>query len=122
MALVGIITLLWMSLLLAVSYFVLLTAEKAPEKIKSFGTFVGAVLITVALVIAVSGIVMLVTGTNPMSCPMMGGMQQKGSMMGGMKGGMMREGKMPCPMMMGGMKGGMQAPAQPQDASPIKCQ
>lgn len=112
MALVGIITLLWMSLLLAVSYFVLLTAEKAPEKIKSFGTFVGAVLITVALVIAVSGIVMLVTGTNPMSCPMMGGM----------KGGMMREGKMPCPMMKGSMKGGMQAPAQPQDASPIKCQ
>lgn len=105
MALVGIITLLWMSLLLAVSYFVLLTAEKAPEKIKSFGKFVGSVLIVVALVVAVSGIVMLVTGTSPIECPMM------------------KEGKMPCPMMKGGMmKGGMQAPAQPQDASPIKCQ
>ncbi|MFA5336571.1 MAG: hypothetical protein WC324_06605 [Candidatus Omnitrophota bacterium] len=122
MALVGIITLLWMSLLLAVSYFVLLTAEKAPEKIKSFGKFVGSVLIVVALVVAVSGIVMLVTGTSPIECPMMGDMKGGPQGMGGMKGGMMKEGKMPCPMMKGGMKGGMQAPAQPQDESPIKCQ
>jgi hypothetical protein len=55
---------------------------------------------------------------------MMGNMQDKRPMMGGMKGdmqgmrGMMNEGKMPCPMMKGGMKG----PAQAQDdASPIKC-
>jgi len=112
-----------MSLLLAVSYFVLLSAEKAPEKIKSFGKFVGSVLIVVALVVAVSGIAMLVTGTSPIECPMMGGMQ--GGPQG--MGGMMKEGKMPCPMMKGGMKGGMmkggmQAPAQPQDESPIKCQ
>ena len=124
MALVGIITLMWMSLLLAISYFVLLTAEKAPEKVKSFGKFVGAVLITVALVIAVAGISILVTGASPISCPMMGSMQGKCPMMGGMKGdmqgmrGMMKDGKMPCPM----MKGGMNAPAQPKDdGSPIKC-
>ncbi|MFA5164875.1 MAG: hypothetical protein WC481_04865 [Candidatus Omnitrophota bacterium] len=131
MALVGIITLMWMSLLLAVSYFVLLTAEKAPEKVKSFGKFVGAVLITVALVIAVAGISILVTGASPISCPMMGNMQDKRPMMGGMRGdmqgmrgmkqgmgGMMNEGKMPCPMMKGGMKG--PAPVQ-DDGSPIKC-
>lgn len=117
MALVGIITLMWMSLLLAISYFVLLTAEKAPEKVKSFGKFVGAVLITVALVIAVAGISILVTGASPISCPMMGDMQGMRGMKGDM-GGMMKEGKMPCPM----MKGGMKSPAQPQDdGSPIKC-
>jgi hypothetical protein len=119
-----------MSLLLAIGYFVLLSAEKAPEKLKEFGKFVGGVLIAVSLIIAVSGITMLVTGTNPLvdmakqCCPMMGGMQQKCPMMGGMQGmkcgtggmkggmqgmgGMMKEGKMSCPM----MKGGMPAPAQ----------
>jgi len=114
MALVGIITLMWMSLLLAISYFVLLTAEKAPEKVKSFGKFVGAVLITVSLVIAVAGISILVTGASPISCPMMGGM--KGDMQG--MRGMMKDGRMPCPM----MKGGMGMPSQSQeDKSPIKC-
>ncbi len=120
MALVGIITLMWMSLLLAISYFVLLTAEKAPEKVKSFGKFVGAVLITVSLVIAVAGISIMATGASPIACPMMGNMQKGCPMMGDMQGmrGMMKEGKMPCPM----MKGGMKAPIQTQDdGSPIKC-
>ncbi|HOX09791.1 MAG TPA: hypothetical protein PLV09_03200 [Candidatus Omnitrophota bacterium] len=115
MALVGIITLMWMSLLLAISYFVLLTAEKAPEKLKSFGKFVGAVLITVSLVIAVAGISILVTGASPISCPMMGDMQRGRCPM---MGGMMKDGKMPCPK----MKGGMRPPIKMQeDGSPIKC-
>lgn len=117
MALVGIITLMWMSLLLAISYFVLLTAEKAPEKVKSFGKFVGAVLITVALVIAVAGISILVTGASPISCPMMENMQKGRPMMGDMQGMRGMKGDMG-----GMMRGGMKAPAQKMDdSSPIKC-
>ncbi len=103
MAIIGILALMWMSLLLAVSYFVFLTAEKAPEGVKGYGKLIGAVLVATALVIAISGITLLVTNTNPICGPKNGCPMMRGGMQGGMKGmgmdgktGRMGRGPGPC--------------------------
>lgn len=116
MAIIGIIALLWMSLLLAVSYFVFLTAEKAPEGVKGYGKLIGVVLVATALVIAISGITLLITNTNPLcgpnsACPMMrgmsGGMKDMG--MGGKMGKAGRgPGPGPCGTMANPARGNLQ--------------
>lgn len=91
MGIIALIALMWTCLLLTISYFVLLTLNKAEKGLKTFGKLVATVLLIAALVIAATGIYVVVTGT----CPMMSMMQEHCKMMkhGVMKGG-------PCSSMM----------------------
>ena len=84
MGLIALIALMWTCLLLTVSYFVLLTLEKATGSVKAFGKLVVAVLLLSALTIGATGAYIAVTG----NCPLMGMMQERCKMMCGQGGGM----------------------------------
>jgi hypothetical protein len=76
-----------MAVLLAISFFVLLTLRKAESQgLKAFGYVVCAVLWVAALLVFLAGFYVLATGRRPKMCmmqrPMAGQMMMKGEMPG----------------------------------------
>jgi len=96
MRIAGLCALVPISLLLTVSFFVLLSLRKAEAKeIKIFGYVVAALLWLAALAVSSAGLYTLATGRCPMMNMMRGGMcgeMMEKKMMGGSMHGMM-EGK-----------------------------
>ncbi len=93
MSIFGLIALVPMTMLLTISFFVLLGVQKTDAKgLKGFGKFVAVLLWLCAAGFLVAGATVVVTGKTPMHMMMM-----KHGMMQGCT--VDKDGKMVCPMM-----------------------